>query len=244
MMNVERGVPYRAQLGRGIAPLADVYLPARPTTNASVVLVHGGAFVIGSRQMKPMRLLATRLAAAGITACTVDYRMVFRGGRLDEAVDDVCAALAYWQSRAPDPRAVSVIGLSAGASLGLLAAARTPVAALACCFGLYEIDHLRGPAALLPRLLVGTTPWIERFATQPAAPTLILHGDSDVLVPVGQAHRLAARRAALGLPTRLVVYRDAPHAFFNSPCEAREAAMREIIALVAGAARRDIPAAS
>ena len=243
-MNDVECVPYRTQIGRGIAPLADVYLPARPTTTASVVLVHGGAFVIGSRRMKPMRLLASRLSAAGIAVCAVDYRMVFRGGRLDEAVDDVCAALAFWRARAPDPHAVSIVGLSAGASLGLLAAARAPVAALACCFGLYEIDHLRGPAAMLPRLLVGATPWIDRFAVQPAAPTLILHGDADVLVPVAQAHRLAARRAALALPTKLVIYRDAPHGFFNRPCEARDAALREIIAHVGGAARRDRSAAS
>jgi len=242
----EAAVPYRAH-ARGIAPLADLYVPARPT-GASVVLVHGGGFVIGSRRMKPMRFLAARLTAAGIAVCAVDYRMIFRGGRLAEAVDDVGDALAFWSARAPtlglDPRAVSMVGLSAGASLGLLAAARSDahgrLAALVCCFGLYEIGHLRGPASLLPRLLFRTRDreaWSDRsprFAAQPVAPTLLLHGSDDGLVPVEQARRLAAHREALGLPTRLVIYPGAPHGFFNLPVPAADAGVREIIEHVGG----------
>ena len=104
-----------------------------------------------------------------------------------------------------------------------------------CAFGLYEIDHLRGPAGLLPRLLFGTADraaWIERsprFAPQPAAPTLLLHGTDDGLVPVEQARRLAAHRDALGLPTRLVVYPGAPHGFFNLPLPVADAGAQEIV---------------
>ena len=241
----EAAVPYRARSHRGIPPLADVYLPPR-ATGASVVLVHGGAFVIGSRRMKPMRYLAARLSASGIAVCAVDYRMIFRGGRLDEAVDDVRDALAFWRRRAAalglDDRAVSLVGLSAGASLAMLAAARTApgeLAGLACGFGLYELEHLRGPASLLPRLLLRTADraaWRERSpcrAPQPAVPTLLLHGGDDGLVPVEQAHRLAAHREALGLPTRLVIYPGAPHGFFNVPSPAADAGAREIVAHVA-----------
>lgn len=239
MMPTESAVAYRAPRGRGIPPLADIYLPPRPT-GASVVLVHGGGFVIGHRGMKPMRFLAAKLAASGIAACAVDYRMIFRGGRLDEAVHDVGDALEFWCARTAqlglDARAVSMVGLSAGASISLLVAARTErVARLVCCFGLYEIDHLRGPAALLPRLLFRTadrSAWSERsprFATQPSVPTLLLHGSGDRLVPVGQARRLAAHREALALPTRLVVYPGAPHAFLRGPSPTADAGVREII---------------
>ena len=233
-------VPYRTRT-RGIAPLADIYLPTRPN-GASALLVHGGAFVIGSRRMKPMRFLAARLVASGIAVCTIDYRMIFRGGRFDEAVDDVRAALDFWCQRAPghglDGEAVSMIGLSAGGSLGLYAAAHrdAPLARLACCFGLYETEHLRGLSSVLPRLLFRTrdrTKW--RFAAgQPAVPTLLLHGDADGLVPVEQAHRLAAQRESLGLPTRLVVYPGAPHGFFNVPGTAADSAVRELVDHVTG----------
>jgi len=230
---------------RVIAPLADIYVPPDPT-GASVVLVHGGGFVLGSRRMKPMRYLAAQLVGSGVSVFAFDYRMIFRGGRLDEAIDDVRAACEFWLAKAPqlglDAGAVSIAGLSAGATLALLAAARVAeLASLTCCFGLYEVDHLRGPAALLPRLLFRTSDraaWIERsprHATQPAMSTLLLHGSDDGLVPVEQAHRLAAHRDSLGLQTRLVIYDGAPHGFFNVPVPAADAGAREIIAHVARA---------
>lgn len=241
------GVRYRAHASRGIEPLADLYLPANPS-GASVVLVHGGGFVIGSRTMKPMRLLAARLSRARIAVCAIDYRMIFRGGRLAEALDDVAAAHEFWGERASgyglDPARISMIGLSAGGTLAMLAAARAArgtLHRLASCFGLYEIDHLQGPASVLPRLLFGTADraaWRTRSpgrANQPAIPTLLVHGDEDRLVPVEQARRLAARREELGLPTKLVVYPAAPHGFFNiAGSAAADAATSELIAHVTG----------
>jgi acetyl esterase/lipase len=245
----EVGVRYRTRVAPGIAPLADVYLPAQ-ATGASVVLVHGGAFVIGSRRMKPMRYLAARLVAAGIAVCAIDYRMIFRGGRLDDALADVGDALAFWRATATDrgldPHAISLVGLSAGGSLALLAAARDgSLHRLVCGFGLYELDALRGGmASLVPRLLLRTPDravWRDRSPArilQPAIPTLLLHGDADGLVPVEQARRLGAHRASLGLPTKLVIYPGAPHGFFNLPGPAADAGVHEILEHLASGANR------
>ena len=222
-------VAYRARL------LADLYIPEH-ASGASVLLVHGGGFVIGSRRMQPMRFVATRLASAGIAVCSVDYRMIFRGGRLAEAVDDVRAALAFWRDRAERlglTDHVSLVGLSAGGTIALLVAAREPVARLACCFGLYEVAHL---PSLYPRLLFRTADrdaW--RLDAYPAAPTLLLHGEADRLVPVAQARRLAAQREALGLPTRLVVYPGVRHGFLRRASPVAEAAARELVTHVSAA---------
>jgi acetyl esterase/lipase len=234
-------------LARGaIAPLADLYVPPAPN-GASVVLVHGGAFVIGSRRMKPMRYLIAKLVDAGVAVCAIDYRMIFRGGRLDEATAVVMDAFEFWAARTRslglDPHRISLVGLSAGATLSLLAAARLAdgrLARLACAFGLYDAAHLRGPAELLPRLLLRSTDrraWtarLPRHARQPLAPTLLLHGTRDDLVPVAQAHELAAHREMLGLPTKLVIYDGAPHGFFNLPVPEAAAGARAIIEHVAG----------
>lgn len=238
----EAAIAYRAPSGRGIEPRLDVYLPERRTSDASVVLVHGGGFVIGSREMKPMRLLASRFVEAGISVCSIDYRLIFRGGRLDEAVGDVRAAFEFWRQRAPryglDADRISLVGLSAGGTLAMLVAADRgrAVHRLACCFGLYELDHLQGPiASALPRLLFGTSDrgvWSARSprgVAQPVADTLLLHGTADGLVPVEQARRLAAHRESLGLPTRLVIYPDAPHGFFNAPSSAADLGAEELI---------------
>ncbi|HSN28441.1 MAG TPA: alpha/beta hydrolase [Kofleriaceae bacterium] len=228
------GIAYRPG-----GPLADIYVPEG--ARASVVLVHGGAFVIGSRRMKPMRYLVAQLTAARLAVLAIDYRMIFRGGRLAEATDDVVDAFAFWAEQAPtfglDPARISMVGLSAGATLSLLAGARCDgLAALVSCFGLYEVDHLHGPATVFPRLLFATgdraawTARSPRHAPQAAAPTLLLHGTDDGLVPAVQAERLAAHRVSQGLPTRLVIYEGAPHGFFNlAHHPAAEAAVREIV---------------
>lgn len=238
----EADIRYRAHRAPGIEPLADLYLPAKGN-GSSMVLVHGGAFVIGSRRMKPIRFLSSRIAAAGIAVFAIDYRLIFRGGRIDEAVQDVKDGIAYWRERAGglglDLDRVGVLGLSAGATLAMLAVAdptTEPIARLACAFGLYDVEHLRGRLAeLLPRLLFRTpdrAAWSLRAphgSRQPPIPTLLLHGDDDGLVPVDQSRRLAALRETRGLPTRLVIYPGAPHGFFNQPCVARDEGLREII---------------
>ncbi len=225
----DRGVRYRAHRLAGIEPRYDVYVPERPSGD-SVVVVHGGGFAIGARDMKPMRRIASSLSQRGIAVCSVDYRMIFRGGRLDESLEDVKTAFEHFRDRAErrglDPARVSIMGLSAGATLALLTAARTDVHRVVSCFGLYELDHLSGPlATLLPRLVFRTSDrarWAERSprgSAQTAAPTLLLHGTADGLVPHGQAERLAEHRRALGLPTELVIYPGAPHGFFNQEAQ-------------------------
>ncbi len=225
----ERAVRFRTARARGIAPLYDVYLPRMPA-RASALLVHGGGFTLGSRTMVPMRFLASRLVRAGIAVACTDYRLIFRGGRLDEALDDVRAALGHFRAHGErrhglDPARLGMVGLSAGGTLAMLAAGSEPVHRLACAFGLYELDHLEGGlAAIVPRLLFRSgdrTLWharSPRHAPQPSAPTLLLHGTADGLVPASQAEALAAHRRSLGLPTSVVLYPGAPHGFFQRDC--------------------------
>lgn len=244
----ERALPFRGSSLRGIAPLLDVFAPPSPRDDrASIILVHGGGFFIGSRQMKPVRLVASRLSARGFYVASVDYRMILRGGRLDESVDDVLTALTFWRGecvrRGLESSRVSMLGLSAGATLTLLAAAHPKARPhrVISCFGLYELNHLGGPlAALLPRLLFQTAnpaEWAARSprgAPQTSSPTMLLHGTADGLVPVEQARRLDAHRRALGLPTSLVELGGAPHGFFNHDDAHARAALDAIITFLDG----------
>jgi acetyl esterase/lipase len=221
----------------------DLWAPRAPAVGSAVLLLHGGGFTVGHRAMKPMRLLASRLCDAGLAVASADYRMIFRGGRLDESLDDAFTAFAFWreesQRRGWSDGRTSLVGLSAGGALAVLAASQCDPAPhrLVGCFGLYDFDDLRGPlASLLPRVLLRTgdpAQWRARSpleAPPTPAPTLLLHGTDDGLVPVAQARALAARREALGLPTRLVELPGAPHAFFNAPCEAADRSLRELVA--------------
>lgn len=239
---------FRAAPRRGVAPLIDVYLPNGAGPHASVLIIHGGGFVVGSRRMKPVRYLAKRLCEAGIAAAALDYRMIFRGGRLEEALSDVAAASAWWREASDrfglDRQRISVAGFSAGATLALLhaAAAPDPYHRLVSFFGVYDFAYLNGHLAVLMRRLLLRSADPGRWAAlSPLArcttptPTLLIHGTADSLVPLEHAHRLQARRQALGLPTRLCEYEGAPHGFLNdATLPATSAAAAATIEFVSG----------
>jgi acetyl esterase/lipase len=196
--------------------------------------------------MKPARFLAQALVKAGFAVCSVDYRMIVRGGRLPESLEDVSAAVGWWEAQADkwnlDPAHISMVGISAGATLTLLVAGGPQsknIHRVASFFGAYDLDGLTGPiAGILPRLLLKTTDreqWRDcspSRAPSPTCPTLLIHGTADGLVPNQQAHDLAQRREEAGLPTQMAIYEGAPHGFLCNHSSARESAAHTLIAFL------------
>ena len=210
----------------------DLYVPERPTGD-TLIRVHGGGFIVGSRRMKPMRLLSTRLRALGVTVASVTYRRIperlgRRGAPIAAALSDVVAGAGAVLDALPEhgisTSRVTLAGLSAGGTLALLAADRLPwVAQVIGVFGLYDFGHLTGPfAGLLPPLTTASRDptewrrWSPMATAGPFQPTHLLHGTADALVPVEQARQLHASRTALGRRGSLTIFEGAPHAFFNT----------------------------
>ncbi|MCK6572876.1 alpha/beta hydrolase [Myxococcota bacterium] len=235
---------------RGRPPVADLYLPDGPGSHAGILWVHGGGFTVGSRAMKPMRLLATACRRAGFATMTFDYRLLFRGGDVDTGVEDTRAAWSFLVANAPrfglDTRRLALGGLSAGGCLALLSAptlAPAP-AKLVSVFSLYDFETLTGGlGGLLARLAAGRDP-DGRRARSPVngpvvaldCPVLVQHGTADTLIPVDDARRFAAARRAAGRSVVLNVYDGAPHAFYNAPeSETARRATADLLAFLRGA---------
>ena len=221
-------VPYAQGSRRGVAPLCDVYLPAGSGPHPSVVVVHGGGFVIGNRRMKPVRLIATRLCRAGFAVCAVDYRLLLRGGGLEAQVEDVTAAATFWQTECArfgcDPARISMVGFSAGAALMILHAGTSEHTyhRLVSIYGALDFHQMSGRRAeLLLRLVLETGDrrvWEERSPSKHAnmrSPLLLVHGTKDELVPVGHATRLHESRIARGLPSEIEIVAGMPHGWLN-----------------------------
>lgn len=96
---------------------------------------------------------------------------------------------------AVDPHRVALMGFSLGSFLSLSAGAIDPdqIAAI--------VEYYGG----LPRAL--------QSGAKTMPPTLILHGDKDVLVPVAMAHRLDALLTENKRPHEIKIYEGANHAF-------------------------------
>ncbi len=233
---------------RGIAPLCDVYVPAGGGPHPSVIVVHGGGFVIGHRRMKPVRLVATRLCRAGFAVCAVDYRLLLRGGGLAEQVDDVTAAAAFWRAESArfgcDPARISMLGFSAGAALMLLHAGTCGHAyhRLVSIYGPVDFDRMSGRRAeLLLGVLLGTRDrqvWKERSPSahaHVASPLLVVHGTHDDLVPVAHATRLFEARRARGLPTEIEIVEGMRHGWLNdASLPETEHAVSRVLAFLRG----------
>ena len=221
------GMYYGPRNRPGIAPRCDLWRGSN-TSGASVLLVHGGGFVLGHKRMKAMRLLAAHFVGHGAHVCSVDYRMLFQGGDLEAAVDDVAAALSWW---ADDPMdwgiradSIAVVAISAGGALALIATGQSPVPVshVVSIFGIYDFRALRGKVAgWLAQKLVGSRDAEALGKASPlsraqaSAPLLLIHGSEDQIVPVDQAVALHASRQQAGLPTHLSIYEGEPHAFLN-----------------------------
>ena len=203
----------------------DVYAPLdepHPGEQRPAVLqIHGGAWVLGSKNEQGIPLL-NHLASCGWVGFNIDYRLSPRSKFPDHLVD--CKlALAWIREHAEeygvDPDFIVVTGGSAGGHLCALMAltqndpdfqpgfedADTSVQAAVPFYGVYDLtdreDDYGNPlfVELLTRIVMGEGPehapesWaayspIDRV-TEDAPPMFVIHGDKDVLVPVGGARR-------------------------------------------------------
>jgi len=133
--------PYIEVLGKGLVktfrdqqPLdlkLDLYYPEDDTlSNAPLVmLIHGGAFYVGSKDAVTEKTLATTLAKRGYVVASINYRLGFKPLPKDlemsgyRAIQDAHAALRYLSHYSKDlrinPSQIYVGGTSAGAIASL-----------------------------------------------------------------------------------------------------------------------------
>ena len=227
-----RGVEYAEVLG--FRPLElDLYLPPRAAAPVPVVIhVHGGGWRRGSRR-HPLPALGDGfypgLAAAGIVVAAIDYRLSGEA-RYPAAVDDVRAAVAWARTALPGygvtPGPLVLWGDSAGGHLALLTALTgTLVDGVVAWFPVTDLAGLRGPGDEDPEsreaLFLGAppsrVPELAREASPVshvhagAPPVLLMHGDSDAMVPADQSIRLARALTAAGAAVTLELVPGASH---------------------------------
>lgn len=192
----------------GHALALDVYQPAARPPAPAVLLVHGGGWETGSREME--RPFAKRLAGLGYVAVTVSYRLG-PPGRFPAALHDLKAAVRWLRRHAADygidPAHIGAIGASAGGQLVALLGASNGVEALEGAVG------ESGPASTVQAvvdidgLADFTSPeFIDLQAALPGGPARFLGGSYAERAVVWQ----------LASPLAHVGPQSAPTLFLNS----------------------------
>ncbi len=236
---VERNVVYAVVNGVSLA--LDLYFPDRGTPPLPVAMyVHGGAWVKGDKAEGAGLTDLPELLARGYLVASVNYRLA-PAARWPAQIEDVKAAVRFLRAEAArfgaDPERIGAWGSSAGGHLVAMLGVADPsagfdssggntglssrVRAVADLFGPTDLSQppLAASAAVLA--LLGPAPTAAALAaaspvtyvTPDDPPFLILHGDQDPVVPLSQSLILHEALLAAGVPSTLVVVRNAGHGF-------------------------------
>ncbi|MBB2891982.1 alpha/beta hydrolase family protein [Flexivirga oryzae] len=242
--------------------VADVFEPP-DATDSLVLLLHGGFWDDPDR----MRAWSAghALAEAGHLTAAVEYRRGNGGWR--NALDDVVQAIDQiqlsgreWTIHNEVPRAITVVGHSAGGQLALWAASRSSLPSTSRWFttdiqvtgavALAPIADLRLAAELglgdaaVPRFLGGAPDELpDHYALAdpslltPSVPVRILHGPDDDVVPVEISERYAQHLGESGTADwKFSKVDGADHRSWGDPSTAAWSALTTALDDVTGAA--------
>lgn len=156
----------------------DLYRPAGDAPLPIVIVIHGGGFMFGDKDMEHYTRISREVAAGGYVVFNVNYRLIQNGGIFPESVKDVKCAVRWARANAAliggDPARIGAIGGSAGGYLATMLAATadnpdfepdcdyggdssTQIKAAVVYFGLTDIrfdaPHTASFRMLLPRFL-------------------------------------------------------------------------------------------
>lgn len=214
---------------------ATVLVPEGEGPFPTVVLVHGGGWVTGSPAL--MAGLASYLTENGYLTVNTAYTLAGETPGFPQAVDDVACAIRYAGAHPQGDGSVTVVGHSAGAHIGALAALDEGSYGEGCPIGTVAlVDRLVGLAgpyqvARLGPLLFpffGVTPaddpelWeagdpLAQVEGNPGLRVLLLHGEEDTLVDLSFATDFAAALTDAGKEVQVEIIPDADHSDMYDP---------------------------
>jgi len=216
----------------------DVYLPeGRDTANTKLmILIHGGAWIEGDKADFTSAINEIKKRLPDYAFANINYRLYKnKQNTFPAQEEDVKAAVAFLLSKRTEYKysnKIVLLGASAGAHLALLQGYKNDnmvsPKAIVSYFGptdlSYLYEHPGYPAIpVLLDSLIGFSPTQNAalytasspisFVTALSAPTILLQGSADILVPVNQANRLNDKLNAAGVVHQLIVYPGEGHGF-------------------------------
>lgn len=193
--------------------------PGAAAARPAVLFFFGGGWRAG--RVESFARQARAFAAAGYVAALADYRVKCRDGTTPlAALDDARAAYAWLRERSSglgiDRERIVLAGGSAGGHLALATAQRAAGSGAqpAALWLLNPAVDLLGPAPwYLKPAALSLSPSVLPVWDLP--PTLIQHGDADVVVPIASVRAFCARAAQRGRQCRLDEYAGVGHSFYQ-----------------------------
>jgi len=183
---------------------AELFLPAGGGSFPLIVALHGGWWQARRTRSKLyMRPLALALVDQGFALLNAEYRRVGGGGGWPATFDDARAVVALARD-VPEATRVALLGHSAGGHLALYAAAEAGLDAVVGLAAPSDLETRPGPEV---HALMGGAPDAvpDHYAAGSpirrlplGAPTLLVHGTRDDVVPPRRSRDFATAARAAG----------------------------------------------
>ena len=239
----------------GVELKLDVYYPSTSEMPWAVTMyVHGGGWSSGDKAQGAGAFEIPSLQSAGFLVVSINYRLAPEHP-FPAMIEDVKCAVRYLRAHARqynlDPTHIGVWGGSAGGHLVALLGTSDESAGFDVGEYLDQSGRVQavvdmfGPADLAVQFEGGYESASRVFDGFDAAlaspvtyvssddpPFLILHGETDVLVPIEQSQILLAALQAVGVPSELVTVANAGHSFRPEDGKTISPSRREIAQMV------------
>lgn len=227
--------------GNDPAQVMDVYLPPNRSISSTnvIVMIHGGSWSAGDKSDFTSFIDTIQRRFPGYAIFNLNYRLA--NGLINlfpTQEQDIKSAIDFIYSKKNDYKIsdnYALLGSSAGAHLALLQAYKDTVPVriktVIDFFGpadmtaMYNDPALPGSEVLIFNV-VGATPSTDsvlyaqsspiNFVTPGAAPTIIFHGGSDMVVRHEQSDSLFARLDSANVPATYVIYPTLNHGWTNN----------------------------
>jgi acetyl esterase/lipase len=217
----------------GMALTFDVFQPKENAKGIGLLFMVSGGWVSAWTEPTKLQPMIQPLLAAGYTVFAVRHGSSPRY-LIPEIAVDVRSALKFIHAHAADYKVDSaklgVFGFSAGGHLSLLLGTMTNDQSRV------DAPHVAAVVAVFPPTDLGPyvdpkSPLREQFpalkfdpakandysplmhVTADDAPTLLVHGDKDELVPIWHSQKIAAAFAEAKVPAELITIEGAAHGF-------------------------------
>jgi len=216
---------------------ADLYVPRGEGPHPGVLVVHGGAWHMGTRAQ--LSGVAQTLAQNGFTAVAISYRLA-PAHKFPAQIEDCQEAVRWMRNNAErlkiDPERIAGFGYSAGAQLvALLGTTGVPVAlegvdetgpvrlqavvggGAPCDFRQFPLEAqwlsfwLGGPRSQFHEQYLNASP--AAFVSADSPPMFFFHGETDNLVPVDSPQAMCRQLQAAGVPAELYIVPHVGHVF-------------------------------
>lgn len=221
----------------GSPQLLDLYTPQdRAKVHPLIIHVHGGSWVNGKKSDDNMTDVITSLAEQGFTVASINYRLA-PNSKFPAQIQDVKCAIRFMRANAStyaiNKDKIGLLGESAGGHLSALAGVSQNVADFesveyaGVSDSVSAVVDLFGPSNLVsftqgnPILLAALPSFLGSYSPVAASPTsyidpqdptfLLIHGDSDRLVPLSQSQEFLTALQSFSVESNLITVVNAGH---------------------------------